>query len=94
MQTIFKKFLGPTNVRGSRVKASASGWPGKPGMSVILSYDHVLNGDENRRAAAQALATKLKWAGVWAEGADRGGGYVYVNVGHASVTPKHFTVPA
>lgn len=72
-QAIQTKYLGPTNYRGARVKASAEAG------SVTLSWDHALNVDRNHMAAAQALATKLESSGLWVGGALPGPGYAYVN---------------
>jgi len=58
MQAIQTKYLGPTNHRGSRVKATCAAG------SVIVSWDYSLpnNIEENHRAAAYFLAVnKLKW---------------------------------
>jgi len=55
MQAIVTKFFGPTNSRGSRVKAKCQAG------SVTLGWDHALNPDGNHDAAAQALASKLGW---------------------------------
>jgi hypothetical protein len=73
-QAIFTKFLGPTNSRGSRVKASADAG------SVTVSWDHALNSSENHRAAAMALAVKFGWSGTWVGGGGGVKGDVYVNV--------------
>ena len=53
MQAIITKYLGPTNTRGSRIKATA--WAG----SVTVSYDYSLDTVGNHKAAAQALCDKL-----------------------------------
>jgi hypothetical protein len=81
MQYIKTKYLGPTNHKGSRYKATASG----AGISVIVGVDHKLGSFENHQAAAKELLKKLDW------GADRycaGGGedhYVFVpDYEHAS----------
>lgn len=72
-QAIVTKFFGPTNTRGSRIKATAQAG------SVTVSYDYALNSDENHAAAAQALAEKFGWFGAWHEGgAPDGRGNVYV----------------
>jgi hypothetical protein len=55
MQAIVTKFLGPTNSRGSRIKATASGG------SITVSYDHRLNPEQNHDAACRALVAKLGW---------------------------------
>ena len=74
-QSISTKYLGATDRRGSRVKARSSS-----GLSLTLSWDDALDVDDNHRAAALALATKLKWQGRWIAGGDRDGrGNVYVN---------------
>ena len=57
MQAITTKFIGPTNTRGSRIKASA--YAG----SITVGYSHELNSDENHRAAAEALCAKMGWPG-------------------------------
>jgi len=54
-QAITTKFIGPTNTRGSRIKASA--YAG----TITVAYDHSLNNDENHRAAADALCVKMGW---------------------------------
>jgi hypothetical protein len=78
-QAIETKWLGPTNVRGSRVKATAEAG------SITLSWDHSLNTDENHRKAAEALAAKFDWVGGYygelAGGALPGRGYAFVFVG-------------
>lgn len=53
MQAIITKYLGPTNHRGSRIKATA--WAG----SVTVSYDYSLDTVGNHKAAAQAICDKL-----------------------------------
>ncbi len=72
-QAIYTKFLGPTNSRGSRVKAFADAG------SVTVSWNHALNATENHRAAAMALAAKFGWSGTWVGGGGVNGD-VYVNV--------------
>lgn len=51
---ILTKYLGPTNTRGSRVKATSGG-----GKSVVIAWDDELHIDENHAAAAAALAAEL-----------------------------------
>ena len=50
---ITTKFIGPTNTRGSRVKAFLPS-----GLSVTLSWDHAIDPDANHRNAALACAQK------------------------------------
>lgn len=63
MKSIITKYLGPGNVRGSRMKATAAG-----GCSKTVPYDDALTQDGNHAAAAQALATQLGWRGTWVRG--------------------------
>ncbi len=72
-QAIETKYLGPTNMRGGRVKARSEAG------SVTLSWDHSLNSDANHTKAAQALADKLGWSGdLWGGGHPDGRGCVFV----------------
>lgn len=50
------KFLGATNTKGSRIKATVEG--DIPG-SVTLPYDYALDQFPNHKRAAQALADKF-----------------------------------
>lgn len=55
MQAIQVKYINPTNLKGSRIKAwCAAG-------SVTIGYPHELSGQAVYRAAAEALADKLGW---------------------------------
>lgn len=72
-QAIVTKYLGPTNHRGSRVKATAQAG------SITVSWDHALSVEDNHKAAARALVTRWGWDGDWHGGATPdGGGYVFV----------------
>ena len=74
-QAIETKYLGPTNTKGGRIKATA--WAG----SVTLPYDHALSAEKNHKKAAFALLLKLRWNGTYAQGANvKGDGYHFVNV--------------
>lgn len=74
-QAIVTKYLGPTNTRGSRIKASASAG------SKTVEYDCALNPDDNHKVAAETLATSLGWAGQWfGGGMPQGNGNVFVCV--------------
>lgn len=57
MQAIITKYLGPTNHRSSRVKATCDA------KSMTVSWDHSLNSDENHDVAARMLAERLGWTG-------------------------------
>ena len=54
-QAITTKYFGPTDSRGSRVKATAQAG------SVTIPWDHALNSPDNHAAAAFALAKKYDW---------------------------------
>ena len=58
-QAIITKYIGPTNIRGSRIKATADAG------SITLSYDDALNSQANHNRAARALAVKFGWVGNW-----------------------------
>lgn len=73
-QAIVTKWFGPTNSRGSRVKAKAAAG------SITVSWDYGLNVADNHAAAARALADKLGWPGAWVGGGTPGeDGYVFVD---------------
>jgi hypothetical protein len=55
MQAIQTKYFGPTNTKGSRIKATcATG-------SLTIPYPHGLEGQPAHRKAAEALVAKLGW---------------------------------
>jgi len=62
MQAIRTKYIGPGNVRGSRVKATAQAG------SLTVGWDSRLNSEANHKAAAQELALRLDWPGHWVGG--------------------------
>lgn len=54
------RYYGPTDRRGSRVKATTrSGRKGEP--SLIMHYDHALDASGNHSKAAAALALAMGW---------------------------------
>ena len=65
MQAIVTKYLGPTNFRGSRVKASCEA------RSITVSWDDAKDVNDNHDAAARQLAKALGWDkyGKWVGGA-------------------------
>lgn len=82
-QAIVTRYLGPTDHRGARVKATAAAG------SVTIPWDHALNVDENHDAAACALAHKLGWCREWiAGGHPDGRGNVYVTHDGETVRPS------
>lgn len=75
-QAIETKWLGPTNYRGARVKASAQAG------SITLPWDHTKDVADNHIAAAQALAAKYGWEGSYVGGAKADDtGYAFVCLG-------------
>lgn len=73
MQAIETRYFGPTNTRGSRIKATAAAG------SVTVPVDNALNSEQNHARAAVALAQKFGWEGRLVEGGSpRGEGRVYV----------------
>ena len=65
LQAITTRYLGPTDYKGSRIKARSAG------ASLTVHYDDALNTEDNHREAAEALIAKLDWAklgGVWHQG--------------------------
>jgi len=54
-QAIVTKYLGPTNHRGSRIKATATAG------TVTVPWDSAQGVDENHERAARALAQRFNW---------------------------------
>ena len=86
MQAIRTKYLGPTDTRGSRIRASCDAG------SITIPYPHELSGQAVHRAAVDALLIKLDWAsdqmhqdGPMLGGSfSKGGEYVFVFNNHLS----------
>lgn len=57
MQAIQTRYYGPTNTRGSRIKAWAAAG------SITIDYPYELSGQACHRKAAEALAAKFGWTG-------------------------------
>ena len=55
MQAITAKYIGPTNFKGSRIKARCAAG------SITLDYDDALNFNENALKACRVLINKLQW---------------------------------
>lgn len=73
-QAITTKYVGPTNLSGSRIIVSAQAG------RMIVPWDHALDTDENHTRAAQAFADKWEWKGKLVGGAlpnGRGNCYVF-----------------
>lgn len=67
-QAIITKFLGPTNHRGSRVKAICEA------RTLVVEWDHALDPNDNHWRAATTLAEGLGWIGEKAHGWSLAGG--------------------
>jgi hypothetical protein len=86
-QAIATHYIGPSNVRGSRVKAVArnkEAWGDaiKPALTLTDGWDDSNGAEHNHCRIAQLLATELKWSGVYVGGHNPDGrGYTFVNIG-------------
>ena len=58
MKAIKTRYIGPTNTRGSRIKATD-----EDGNNVTMSYNDALNSDDMHRCAAETLCKKINWKG-------------------------------
>lgn len=73
MQAITTRYFGPTNTKGSRVKATAAAG------SITVGWDDRLNHDRNHCLAAKKLALKFGWGyGTWHQGGLPNGDRVFV----------------
>lgn len=72
MKAIQTKYFGPTNYRGSRIKAFDG-----DNNSVTISYPYELSGEDVHRKAAEALRDKMGWTGKLIGGGIKSG-YVFV----------------
>ena len=72
MIAILTKYIGPTNCRGSRIKAYT-----ETGESVTIPFDYSLDGEARHRKAAQALMDKMGWPNELVSGGIAGG-YAFV----------------
>jgi hypothetical protein len=55
MQAILTRFLGPTDTKGPRIKATCACG------SAFFTYDHASNSAENHARAARGLAIRNNW---------------------------------
>lgn len=58
MKAIKTIYLGPTNTKGARIKATDGDT-----NSFIMNYTYELCVDQNHQIAARALCRKMKWTG-------------------------------
>ena len=72
MKAISTKYIGPTNFKGSRIKAYDC-----DNNHVTISYPHELSGEDVYRKAAEALRDKMEWKGELIGGGTKEG-YVFV----------------
>lgn len=83
-QAITTRYLGPTNSKGSRVKAIARKRDPRNGyaeMSATINLNHALSVEQRHCAAAKACAEKYGWSGLWIGGGNLDeDGYVFVNI--------------
>jgi len=80
-QHITTKYLGPTNTRGSRIKALTSS-----GLSITVGYDDVLNNENNHVAAAELLAIKVGWTNTEWVTTTTETGYIFTQLPIGSIT--------
>ncbi len=80
MKALVTKYLGPTDTRGARIKASD-----EDGNSVTIGYPYELSGEASHREAAEALQAKMGWTGALDSGALKSG-YVFVFCEREQVT--------
>lgn len=72
---ITTKYIGPSNVLGSRIKATCQAG------SVTIPYPHGLSVQEGHAKAAEALARKWGWSGVYVMGGmPNGNGFCFVSI--------------
>jgi len=81
MQTITTTFHGPTDYRGARIKATASGGGG----SVTVAYDYESELSAHMQAAFQ-LREKMGWTGAMI-GGDAKRGMVWVFASDTRLEP-------
>ena len=86
------KYLGPTNTRGSRIKAWSVGAGDRPGFRLTVSYRCELGTVENHELAATELLRRIDAEGGYSRGEDvvlgsseDGGGYVFAFVASKAV---------
>ena len=86
MKAIRTQYFGPSNVKGSRIKATA-----EPRHSVTLSYDSALDSEANHAAAARALRDKMEWPEAMVGGTLPDGSMAWVFAGNSARIEKNFT---
>ena len=74
LQAIQTKYIGPRNVRGSRIVAWCDA------RRIVRGYDDSKNAGDNHTQVAAELAHSLDWDGSWHGGGLPSGGYCFVQV--------------
>lgn len=72
MQAIQTKYIGPTNTKGSRIKAECQA------KSIIVEWDYSLDIDENHTIAAKKLCELLEWDCSMCSGQLKDGSFAHV----------------
>lgn len=72
MKAIITKYIGATDTRGSRIKATD-----EDGNSITIPYPHELSGEAVHAKAAVQLCRKMQWGGELIGGGVKNG-YVFV----------------
>jgi hypothetical protein len=67
-QSIATRYMGSTNTRGSRIKATSAS-----GHTLTLPWNDEHTSDANHVHAAFTLASKLEWRGKWHAGSTKDG---------------------
>jgi hypothetical protein len=80
MKAILTKYFGPSNVRGSRVKAYDM-----DGNQITISYDDSEGRDNAHLKAANALLAKMGWTDLYLVGGAIKGGFAFVMIRHWEV---------
>lgn len=60
MIAIHTKYIGPTNTRGSRIKAYTAGFGSIKGFTATVPYNHAKDGVDVHFEAVKALVEKYK----------------------------------
>ena len=82
MKAISTKYLGPTNYRGSRIKADDG-----DGNTITIGYPHEISVIEAHAQAAFALCLKMGWKGELVGGwTGKGGVFCFEH-------SDHFVIP-
>lgn len=71
-QAIVTKYMGPTNYRGARIKATAAAG------SMTVNWDYRFEPDTNHSIAALAFARKFGWPETYIGGQMADGRYCFV----------------